>query len=317
MELVRARSVRSTSSVILWVAVLLLAATSCGAGQDKENDAGLQVDQVTTLAAIFLGALVLLVMIPGALALLVAWRFFESRHSPPRNIFCIWGPIDALLVILLFFFLPGALASILPKPFWFVGAILPCVLGLVHLNRTYGISPADFGLRFPGRLRHLLLVAGALLLMLSASLVLGASFKFISVETGEELEEQPAVKTLRNEQSVPRLAVLVFVVVAVAPVCEEIVFRGFLQPVLRKHYGNVSSIVVTAVFFAGIHTPFLRLRDESASVLSILRSPVMVMPLALTLGYCYHKTQRLLPGIMLHCLFNSATVIVVFLARMS
>jgi uncharacterized protein len=42
-----------------------------------------------------------------------------------------------------------------------------------------------------------------------------------------------------------------------APLLEELVFRGFLYPVLARRLGMRPSILLTTIFFAGIHTPQL------------------------------------------------------------
>ena len=39
----------------------------------------------------------------------------------------------------------------------------------------------------------------------------------------------------------------------VAPLCEELAFRGFLQPVLVRSVGAVGGILITSVIFGGLH----------------------------------------------------------------
>jgi hypothetical protein len=38
-----------------------------------------------------------------------------------------------------------------------------------------------------------------------------------------------------------------------APVMEELVFRGFLQPLLSRDLGTVAGVLITALLFGGLH----------------------------------------------------------------
>lgn len=49
------------------------------------------------------------------------------------------------------------------------------------------------------------------------------------------------------------LGVLIASLAVVAPVCEEIAFRGYLQTVLRARYRDAAAVVITAVLFALLH----------------------------------------------------------------
>lgn len=93
--------------------------------------------------------------------------------------------------------------------------------------------------------------------------------------------------------------VLIFLSAALlAPLAEEVFFRGFLQSALRRF--TVSpwlAIIITAVLFGLMH-----LRIEPAAV------PSLVI-LGIVLGYNYERTGRLLAPILLHVFFNAASLI--------
>src|SRR5262249_512655 len=43
--------------------------------------------------------------------------------------------------------------------------------------------------------------------------------------------------------------------VTIAPLCEELAFRGFLMPLLTRSFGNWLGVVITALPFAVLHGP--------------------------------------------------------------
>jgi membrane protease YdiL (CAAX protease family) len=79
----------------------------------------------------------------------------------------------------------------------------------------------------------------------------------------------------------------------VAPVCEELFFRGFLFGALRKH-GLVVAALVSGVAFGGAH---------------VASSPIgFIVPLAVLgviLALLYERTGSLYPSMALHALNNS------------
>jgi membrane protease YdiL (CAAX protease family) len=83
---------------------------------------------------------------------------------------------------------------------------------------------------------------------------------------------------------------------AVAPVAEELFFRGFVFGALRRH-GFWPAAVVSGLLFGGAH---------------VASSPIgFLLPLAalgVILCAVYERTGSLLPGIGLHCLNNSVAL---------
>ncbi len=83
------------------------------------------------------------------------------------------------------------------------------------------------------------------------------------------------------------------VVVLLAPLFEEWIFRGLLFQSLRRSYSAWSSIVLSAIFFAAIH-------------------PLLSLPGVLTLGlanaWIVERTGRLWPAIVVHIIYNATVV---------
>ena len=94
----------------------------------------------------------------------------------------------------------------------------------------------------------------------------------------------------------------VFVAVVAAPVSEELLFRGALQPTLKKWFGPWPGILTTAVFFTMLH-----------------RQDIWTMPLlfalGVVLGYTYDRTGSIVAPVVLHVAHNGFAVLQFFAFR--
>lgn len=112
---------------------------------------------------------------------------------------------------------------------------------------------------------------------------------------------QEAVDLLRQTKDINVLILMVVSVVIVAPLCEEVVFRGYIYPALKKFAGPWIGWVVSALFFSAAH--------GSVAVLI----PLFFFGLVLVL--LYEWTGSIWAPIAAHALFNGATVVVQMLER--
>jgi len=103
--------------------------------------------------------------------------------------------------------------------------------------------------------------------------------------------------------SVPFLAVISIAVIA--PVVEEIAFRGFIYGGLRNKWGVTVSVLVSSFVFALAHS-----FSVGGSIL-LLGPSLFVAGVALAL--VYERSRSLVPGIVLHASFNLIAVIAIFL----
>ncbi len=102
------------------------------------------------------------------------------------------------------------------------------------------------------------------------------------------------------ESNDPLAKVFFFVTAAIAaPLFEEIIFRGFLLASLTRYLPVWAAIVTSSLIFALAHLSL-------AEVLPL-------MTLALVLGYVYSRSRNLLAPMLVHCLWNSATLVSLFL----
>lgn len=85
--------------------------------------------------------------------------------------------------------------------------------------------------------------------------------------------------------------------VTLAPLMEEMFFRGFLYPVLRKYFGLIAGVLLTAAAFAGIHGA--QLGFAWAPVLSIFIVGVVFTVIRV-------KQNSVASSFLMHCGYNLA-----------
>jgi membrane protease YdiL (CAAX protease family) len=91
---------------------------------------------------------------------------------------------------------------------------------------------------------------------------------------------------------------LAFSAIVLAPVTEEIFFRGLCQSVLRKYLKRPwAAVLITAALFAAMHAT------------SELPALPALMILGIVLGYNYERTGRLWAPILIHSMFNALSIV--------
>lgn len=113
---------------------------------------------------------------------------------------------------------------------------------------------------------------------------------------------QDTVAILQKEEDVGILILMAFTAAIIAPVCEEIVFRGYLYPVAKKFSGPWVAGVCSALVFSAAH----------GSMSALL--PLFIFGLALVA--LYELTGSIWAPMAVHFLFNGATVAVQMLVRL-
>ncbi len=102
-------------------------------------------------------------------------------------------------------------------------------------------------------------------------------------------------------QSQDKIALVIFFFTAsvAAPVFEEIIFRGFLLPSLTKYVSVTTAIILSSLLFAIAHLS--------------LSEILPLMTLGIILGIVYSRSRNLLSSMLLHGLWNSGTLISLFI----
>ncbi len=114
----------------------------------------------------------------------------------------------------------------------------------------------------------------------------------------------PVLRELRGGESAlltshtpARLVLVVFAVSITPAICEEAIFRGWLQRTIRRKASALVSILVTGVLFALFHM-----------------SPLSIVALAFVgfyLGYLFERSGTLFASMTAHCLYNLTIIVLV------
>jgi membrane protease YdiL (CAAX protease family) len=109
--------------------------------------------------------------------------------------------------------------------------------------------------------------------------------------------ENPQIEALSGEQAftLPVLLLVLLLVAGLAPLAEELFFRGMIYPLLRQRYGPVAAILLNAAIFAAFH--FIPLIFPALFVLGLL------------LAFLREWSGSTLPCILYHALQNGFVVI--------
>jgi membrane protease YdiL (CAAX protease family) len=88
---------------------------------------------------------------------------------------------------------------------------------------------------------------------------------------------------------------LIGTALVIAPVAEELIFRGYIFGLLCRYVGKWWALLISALFFAAIHAHIPSLAG--------------LLALAITLSLVYEGTGSLWAPILMHSLFNAITVV--------
>jgi membrane protease YdiL (CAAX protease family) len=112
----------------------------------------------------------------------------------------------------------------------------------------------------------------------------------------------PQVNDMSQGQQLTPLHLVIFLLgtAIVAPIVEELFFRGMLYPLMRRHLPAWLAIVANAAIFAGLH------------FIPMLLPVLFVMGLLLT--FVRARTHSIIPSILIHSLNNTVFVLGVYAA---
>lgn len=258
-------------------------------------------------------------LIPIALGVaLFAWWLLSTSlgrkaladSKPRRNSLVFLMPFLVFFVWLLSTYTLGAFggllaggledwrAMFLTSLFSTGGSLGTVVFALIVAQISFARGLKGFGLRFrtiPKDLIHAFLTLAAVwpLVMAMMSLTILVMKHF---DQSFEVPQHEALEVITESGSVALQALMVALAVVVAPLVEELMFRGLFQSMIRSYLGRPwVAIAITSALFATIHT-----NREHWPALFIL---------ALGLGYSYEKSGSLLRPIFMHAMFNGVTIV--------
>ena len=110
-----------------------------------------------------------------------------------------------------------------------------------------------------------------------------------------EMPQHQELQLISESTAIPLRILIVFLAVVVAPLLEEMLFRGLFQTMIRSYLEQPwLAIVITSGIFASVHQ-------------NVTHWPALFM-LAMGLGYAYEKSGSLWRPIFMHALFNGVAI---------
>lgn len=171
-------------------------------------------------------------------------------------------------------------------------SILACVAAIRYAG---GEPRTDLGLEAASTMRAVWAGLGGILLLEPALFGVNGLWNLALRLLGLEVEAQPVLQSFLGLPG-EELAVAVVFAVVVIPVCEEVVFRGFLQGWLVRELGLGCGILVTSLAFGALH-----------GVLYALP----IAALSLVLGWLRWRTDSLVACFVAHGVHNGLTLLLV------
>lgn len=173
---------------------------------------------------------------------------------------------------------------------------LVMILAVIILTRRKGAKSRDLGFIWRNPVRNILTgIALGLTLVLGVA-GLGALISYVVGPPPPQDVERflGGVKTGRD-LLLPFLSISVL-----APLSEELYFRGMAYPALKARFGFGSGLVLSALFFGAMHMDLYRLIPIGAG--------------GLVLAYFYERTGTLLTTMVAHSTWNTLMLLTMYIA---
>lgn len=209
-------------------------------------------------------------------------------QEPVRNKYPTW--IDLLAIVGVFLgagFFSGLVKMLLDRVTVWPHEATMCIayflqmtlvlLFILWQRRTHGVQGG--ALSFSTKGFHPMLILWGIVLVLATSVVIEPLLALFPQENMELLK-----------QSVGRGGWTILMTVVLAPVFEEMIFRGAILESIRRRSGALAAVVISALIFGLVHL--------------IPQQVVNAFFIGLILGYIYIRTHSLLPVIVIHAVNN-------------
>lgn len=192
-------------------------------------------------------------------------------------------------------FTPGVLVASIVFQFLLMGMVVAFVSWRVRIAEWLGLRWRQWPLAFAIAPVTLVFMWGLLIVLTFAGWN-----RWLEESLGVE-SMQEAVRLFQEAKDPLVIALMAVAAVIVAPLAEEVVFRGYLYPAAKRFCGPAGAVVFSSLVFAAAHGSIVAL------------APLFI--LAVLLCLIYEFTGSLWACISVHFLFNAATVTIQLLAR--
>ena len=170
------------------------------------------------------------------------------------------------------------------------GSVLVLVHFMVQRHRTNWRSA--FGFNSPRKVSALLMSMGVTLIILPVAWALGILSTKLMGQFQVEAVPQQSVRMLQTGMRLGPEIVLALLAIAIAPVTEELLFRGILYPFIKQQGFPKLAMWGTSVLFGILHLNLMTFLPLTF--------------LGLVLAWLYETTNNLTAPILAHSLFNLA-----------
>ena len=169
---------------------------------------------------------------------------------------------------------------------------------LVWLRVVYPriITWTDMGLTRQNLARRVGIGAGAGVLLLAVSVVLGKILEQFGAPPSTQEEYFKGIKSA----PVALFPVVLLAGAVIAPIGEEIFFRGYVFISFLRTMPVWLAYLLAAVIFAALH-----LFEVQPDLLSLINLFVPLFVAALVLAFLYRRTGSIIPGIVAHMILNA------------
>ncbi|MEO1857296.1 MAG: type II CAAX endopeptidase family protein [Rubritalea sp.] len=175
-------------------------------------------------------------------------------------------------------------------------AILSLMAGIVlAIFQKRGLLPDALGLhpKHPMQVISWSIAAYIFFFILSIAMSQLGLEEWLSSRLGEQQRQQIVNEMMATQENQKRL-IMILGACVIAPIAEEIVFRGYLYPVVKRYTEPVIAAIFTGVIFGAIHGQIWA-----------------VIPLSLfgiLLAVLYEKSGSIWACILCHAMFNTINV---------
>ena len=180
-----------------------------------------------------------------------------------------------------------------------IGMIELQVIGLIAAGiylQKKGIHLEDtFGLNRSGILKSAWLAVIYLITALPALVFFSIAYRTVLISLGIDIGYQDAIHLIIDPEEPAAVRIyIVTMAIIVAPVAEELLFRGILFPSIMKLMSPMRAVVIVSIFFALLHL-------HLASIV-----PLFILSISFCFAYIY--SGNILVPIIMHMIFNAANI---------
>ena len=168
------------------------------------------------------------------------------------------------------------------------------ILGFLSLRRLSPISIFGLAPPHPGKIIKI-----TFLWFLSCYPLIIISQGVVQVLFSTSNDAQSIVRYFLEHPGWHERVAIISMAVIVAPIAEELIFRGYFYGILRRFAGRVPAILISSLLFAAIHLH--------------LPSMLGLGLLAIILCLLYERTGSLWANILMHATFNALSIVMLLL----